>query len=319
MLCHPFKRVRLGFGIIVVALAGSVAAADRVLAQASSHFGTEPTTQQIANGSCRENTATFGSVLRVGGYLEPDMGCSAVLLSPTIALTSAHCLPAARTGTVLWRMHMQRRGSTVTPCITWKSSDNTCVPRVIDYVKHPDYVNISSSNGVDVNDDIAVLHIRHNNFRLRNGPIDKSHFARVYTDVWHRSKRQMLTGFGPCNESGDWPDLYREVAVDIDEGDFRDKRYRDRATTASKLCRGDSGGPAFIRNQESSHPIVVGLNSAARLAPINERCTKADGFQHFTKVSPKAKWISQEVERFTGRPCRAPFANTTFKYMLCFD
>ena len=286
--------------------------------QSGQHFGVEPSPQQIDNGSCKEDTATFGSVLRVGAYLDPS-GCSAVLLSPTIALTSAHCLPAQQTGTVTWQMHMQKRGSTNTPCITWKSSDNICVPRIIDYVKHHSWVNLSPGEPVDTDDDIAVLHIRNNSFRLKNGPIDESHFARIYKDAWHRSKRQLLTGFGPCNESGDWPDLYREVAVDIDEDDFFKKHYRDKATTDSKLCKGDSGGPAFIRNQQSSHPLLVGLNSAGNAAPINQKCTKADGFQYFTKVSAKADWISQEVKNFTGKPCREPFAPATFKYLLCFD
>ena len=279
-------------------------------------FTTEPNPQEIDNGSCRESNATFGGVLRVGGYLEPNRGCSAVLLSPTIAITAAHCLPNARRGTVTWRMHMQRKNSTITPCITYKSSNNTCSERIIDYVKHPDWVNLTLGEPVDSEDDVAVLHIRNNSFRLKNGSITKENFARLYNDVWHRSKKQILTGFGPCNTNGDWPDLYREVAVDIDEGDFFDKHYRDSATINSRLCKGDSGGPAFIRNSPPNLPIVVGINSSGI---VEGKCNAAHKYQKFTKISPKAEWISREIGKFTGKPCRAPFADTTFSYLLCFD
>lgn len=269
--------------------------------------------QAIVDGGTGEAKATFGSALRLGSAA--NYFCSAVLLSDTIALTAAHCVDNNRTRPI--QIHMQRQGSRATPCLTWKSSNNTCAPRLMEVRVHPRW-----KAGKGTGYDIAVLYIKNNDknnqFRLKNASIPKSHFARIYDDVWQKSRRQIFAGFGPSSPSGAGWGEYHESRMRV--SDFYDKHFRNKAGPNSRICKGDSGGPTFLRHSPRHFPIVVGLNANIDVHSGQNTCAERGKWQRWVKVSPKVEWISQTVEDFTGKPCRPPFDNSfDRKFQLCFD
>jgi hypothetical protein len=174
-------------------------------------FGAVPTTSHASiDGVCREARARYGGVVRLGG---PNaLFCSGVLISEKVILTAAHCVDGAG-GEITTMAHTQRQGSRQTPCITIGSRPENrgqCVARRFDIVIHPSYRPGNPQN------DIAILHLKNNRLRFRNGDrIPKSYFARLYADVWHRSREQLVAGFGPCNPSGAGWGEYRHTRIRV--------------------------------------------------------------------------------------------------------
>ncbi len=268
----------------------------------------------IVDGGTGEAKATFGSVLRLGSA--GNYWCSAVLLSDTIALTAAHCVADSNNQTRPMQIHMQRQGSRETPCITWKTSNDqpvSCAPRLIEVRIYPKW-----KGSGDTESDIAVLHIKNNKFQFKNGPIPEDHFARLYDDVWDKSRNQLFAGFGPANPSGAGWGEYHESRTRITG--FEDYHYRVKAGPNSRICKGDSGGPAFLRDSWRSHPIVAGLNANTDVHVGQDTCVEPGKWQRWVKVSPKVDWISETVRDFTGRACRPPHENKLdWNFQLCFD
>lgn len=272
----------------------------------------------IVDGVCQEARAFYGGVVRLGGPNFPY--CSGVLLSETLVLTAAHCIDDLVTnGEVSVMMHLQRQGSRQTPCITVGNRAqnlNECVTRQFEVAINPGY------RPGDPQSDIAILHLKNNRLRFRDGSaIPTTHFARLYADRWQRSRNTLVAGFGPCNPSGAGWGEYHETR--IRQVDFDDFHFTTNAGPNSRLCKGDSGGPAFLREAPQTHPVVTGLSVSFRQPFFRSRhtdCTQRGKRQRWVKVSPKVDWISQNAQRFTGRPCRVPNNNTIgVDYRLCFD
>ncbi len=272
--------------------------------------------QAVVDGVCREARATYGSVVRLGGPNTPF--CSGVLLSNKVVLTAAHCVVnRIQNGEIVTVMHMQRQGSRTTNCITHSNQAHNfdkCVPRRFKVALNPGY------RSGDAQSDIAVLRIVNNKLRYRgNKDIPKTHFARLYKDKWNKSRHQVVAGFGPCNPSGAGWGEYHETR--IRQTDFRDYHYVTKAGPNSRLCKGDSGGPAFLKDTPRTYPVVVGLAVGFTNKLGDQRhCTERGEKQRWVKVSPKTEWISRSIERLGGRACRAPYENRLgVDYRLCFD
>lgn len=279
------------------------------LAVSTSLLAVSSSTLAIVNGVSGESRASYGSAVRIGSV--KNAGCSAVLISDTVALTAAHCFK--RDGTFDLQMHMQKQGTKATPCITWSSTSNKCTARKIEVLRHPKW-----KGSGDTESDIAVLHIKNNKFRLKNGPIPKDHFARLYSDRWQKSRKQIIAGFGPNNPSGAGDNEYHESRIYVTN--FYDHHYFNKSGPNSRICKGDSGGPAFLRNISRTTPIVVGLAVSIQNNIGQDTCVELGKKQRWVKISPKVDWISDKVRKFTGRPCRAPFMNQSgVDYRLCFD
>jgi hypothetical protein len=286
----------------------------------------------IVTGGVNEDRATFGGVLRFGTIenFSPSRGCSGVLISSTLALTAAHCFE--RTGETTAKIFMQRRGSTTTQCITWRTPtqadpERRCVNRRINVVRHPSYKGDGDSEN-----DIAVVHIVNNSFRLKEVnnyvPIPKDNFARLYSDHWQHSKWMIMAGFGPVLPSGVGHGEYHESRFARTwSGDFH---FFYEMGPNSRTCKGDSGGPALLIAKGDnvstdavpvSHPVVVGVLSNRGIpSGGNIWCGERGNRTRWTKISSKVEWISDTALRLTGRACRQAHGTiANVKVWLCFD
>jgi Trypsin len=272
--------------------------------------------QAIVTGGTNEDRATFGGVLRFGSLqsFSPSRGCSGVLISSRMALTAAHCFDGFRTTTTVY---MQERGSTNTVCITWRSGH--CVAEDLNVERHPHY-----DGGVE--NDIALVIIANGTFSFRGDPIPKEYFARLYSDRLDHSVWMMMTGFGPVLPSGVGHGEYHESR--FKRSWIGDNHFVYDEGPKSRVCKGDSGGPAYLiaKGEDPgatvvpiTNPVVVGLLKG-REDKGSFWCGDPGVKARWVKISPKVPWIATEAILTGGGHCREAHRTVAdVKVWLCFD
>ncbi len=235
--------------------------------------------------------------------------CSGVMISPHVVLTAGHCaayvLPAGTKSAVVTGPTVRyqfpdgvKRCISAYPTSDWECSTITPL-RVTQW---PGY-----TNDLDTPNDFAVFTTDIHWY----GPGD-SDFAYIYTDTMTAYSRYQLYGYGGNAFGGAGGEVLRTGSMEWDSLRTHDFTLIERGT---RVCLGDSGGPATVYQSSSGAEMhVAGLFSNMNVTPSGF-CGAEGATARYTRLSVKVPWIKST----TGAPCTEITSPVTgHKVQRCF-
>lgn len=218
---------------------------------------------------------TVGFVNMVKG--KPTNGCTAVLISDSIALTAAHCV------------HLDAEQMFLAFVLTKAEVTPAKMRPVINYAFAPGWKPDNLEEGVGDAHDIAVV-------QFAGGVPAGYQAANLLKDpkLLQAGQDTVIAGFGVTDgvlDSGGG--ILRSVTVAISNPKFSKGEVTIAQTDSAGSCHGDSGGPAFLR--VGGKPVVWGISSAGVNNP--ERNCKT-GESTYTAIHVYKKWIEKTIKQF---------------------
>lgn len=136
-------------------------------------------------------------------------------------------------------------------------------------------------NPVTLEDDIGLVYLKESINNIDINPLHKG--TPTWNEILEKKKNLIFVGFGydMVNNKPVGSGIKREGAWHINEIENRRVNF---SIPKKNTCKGDSGGPAFIRTEDSL--IQVGITSGG-----NTTCTK--GFE--TRIDAFSSWLKGKV------------------------
>ncbi len=197
--------------------------------------------------------------------------CTASILSDDVALTAAHCIDGDPNDMQL-SFGPKSSGLETRPIVEMMASTNWGNHRH-DEFNNGDIALVKFSGGLPKGTVPATL--MKTNHHLSDGEI------------------VTLAGFGITNGSGAGAGRLRSVEVKIAKAHYSQTEVSIDQTKRKGACHGDSGGPAFIQDNNGGLQIW-GITSRG----INDPSNHCVGESVYTRIQPYARWINSIVRKW---------------------
>ncbi len=230
--------------------------------------------------------------------------CTGVLVHERAVITSAHCVDQLAPGGA---KNFDAYGIAV---------DNFGGGKYDGKVRiniHPDYVGGSEGYGgsFDVGDDLAVVKLNYGSFGFSDGARH-----RIYVGPLGMVGAMKFFGQGVTSNAGGAGTLRRMSYTPTWAGP---EHFLNTADTPSRVCKGDSGGPALDYLPSSGAPVVMGLAAFIEVNDANvDKCAKAGGKQSMTRLQNKVAFIDQALGGTDTDDCNF-YDVGGWQYYRCFD
>jgi len=197
--------------------------------------------------------------------------CTASILSEEVAITAAHCVDGDPNDMQL-SFGPRSAGREVRPLVEVAVS-----------TKWRAHQHDQFNNG-----DIALV-------KFSGGLPETYKTASVMKSSHHLMNGEIVTlaGYGITNGNGDGAGRLRSVDVKIADARYSLTEVTLDQTKRRGACHGDSGGPAFIQNNNGGL-LLWGVTSRG----INDPTDHCIGQSVYTRVQPYTRWINTVVRRW---------------------
>lgn len=197
--------------------------------------------------------------------------CTATLLSEDIAITAAHCLDG-NTEDLQISFGTKAMGSETREIINKAIS-----PRWENHQNDP--INTG---------DIALI-------QFEGGLPKKSTPATLLKPQHKLSNGEIVTlaGFGLSTQDPDSAGRLRSVDVKIANTNFSQTEVSLDQTNKKGACHGDSGGPAFIQDNQGGL-LLWGVTSRG----VNDPTDQCRGQSVYTRIQAYSRWINSTVKKW---------------------
>ena len=197
--------------------------------------------------------------------------CTASILSDDVAVTAAHCIDGDPNDMQL-SFGPKSAGLETRPIVEMIASANWESHRH-DEFNNGDIALVKFFGGLPKG--ILPVTLMKMNHHLRDGEI------------------VTLAGFGITNGSGSGAGKLRSVEVKIAKAQYSQTEVSIDQTKRKGACHGDSGGPAFIQDNNGGLQIW-GITSRG----INDPSNLCIGESVYTRIQPYARWINSVVRKW---------------------
>jgi hypothetical protein len=208
--------------------------------------------------------------------------CSGIVISPYMVLTAAHCtvdLTPVPNESARASVKVRYKKGGAYRCI---SGSTDATGRCTSYYPARLFTNSAFRDG-DAETDIAKVMPEWGNFDVGTDDL-----AYIYEDSMSFTPRIEAFGYGSNAFNGDGVGTLRGGSEEVDWYGSRHFITIDRGT---RLCSGDSGGPAMVyQSQTGPEAQAVGLLSNGSVTPSGH-CGALRGKERFVRLSAYVQWI----------------------------
>ncbi len=241
--------------------------------------------------------AADGTNQTTPGVLELTGGCTGVLIHERALITAAHCVDQWAGGEKnFWKDDY-----------TIKNFGGGQFTGTVRINIHPNYTG-TYGGGLDDGDDIALVKLTEGSFGFPSG--DRH---RLYTGYLSTMGTMKAFGRGVVNNNGGSGTLR---FMWYDESWSGPYHFLMDADDASRICKGDSGGP--IRDvSPSGFAVVAGLNTSFEIDDPGDDCAEAGGKMRAVRVQHKVRWIDDMIGGDDDDDCTA-YVDDGWSYERCW-
>jgi hypothetical protein len=257
----------------------------------------EPRTDELRIAAADGTNQTTPGILEISEQ-DGDFECTGVLIHDRALITAAHCVeqfaPSGEKN--FWKTNYEIKN--------FGGGQFTGTVRIN---IHPDYTG-TYGDAFDDGDDIALVKLTEGSFGFPSG--DRH---RLYTGNLSTMGTMKSFGRGVVDNNGG-EDTLRFMYYDEDWAGS--EHFFMEADDASRVCKGDSGGP--IRDvSPSGHAVVAGLNTSSEVDDLDDKCAKAGGKMRAVRIQNKVDWIDDMIGGDAHDDC-TEFTDNGWTYERCW-